>query len=66
MSWGDTDKLIHELKHMNNSLERIATQLEIDAEERKRRNFQGALNEKYPPGKFPGYRMQDRQEVNNG
>ena len=74
MSWGDTDKLMFELKHLNNSLERIATQLEIDAEERKRaripltvnEGLPASIHEKYPPGKFPGYRMQDHQVVNNG
>lgn len=39
MSFGglnDSERIILELKHINNSLERIATQLELDSEDRRR------------------------------
>ena len=39
MSFGglnDSERIILELKHINNSLERIATQLELAAADRKR------------------------------
>lgn len=39
MSFGglnDSERIILELKHINNSLERIATQLELDGEDRRR------------------------------